>query len=40
VKTILSTGQDKVAAETEPAADPVESYGFTRGAGYYGRTSR
>jgi hypothetical protein len=41
VKTILSTGQDKVTAEAElVATDPVESHGFTRGASYYGRTSR
>lgn len=41
VKTILSTGQDKVAAEMEPvASDQAESHGFTRGASYYGRTSR
>lgn len=41
VKTILSSGQDKTVTEPEPAAvDPVESHGFTRGASYYGRTSR
>jgi transposase len=41
VKTILSTGQDKVAAEPEPStAANVQSYGFTRGANYYGRQMR
>ena len=38
VKTILSTGQDKVAVEPEPAtATDIETHGFTRGAKYYGR---
>jgi transposase len=38
VKTILSTGQDKVAVEPEPlTTDKVETHGFTRGANYYGR---
>jgi transposase len=38
VKTILSTGQDKIAPEPEPGIpDDVQSYGFTRGADYYGR---
>lgn len=38
VKTILSTGQDKVDDETEPgSAADVQTYGFTRGADYYGR---
>lgn len=41
VKTILSTGQDKVETEPEPVATGnVEAYGFTRGASYYGRTTR
>ena len=38
VKTILSTGQDKVADEPEPVKDDnVENHGFTRGANYYER---
>jgi transposase len=38
VKTILATGQDKVAAEPEPkSSDNSQSFGFTRGASYYGR---
>jgi len=38
VKTILSTGQDKVAIEPEPVIqDKAETHGFTRGADYYGR---
>jgi transposase len=38
VKTILSTGQDKVINETEPeSAANDQTYGFTRGAEYYGR---
>jgi transposase len=38
VKTILSTGQDKVAVESEPKTEVKdETYGFTRGANYYGR---
>jgi hypothetical protein len=38
VKTILSTGQDKVATEPEPTtATDIETHGFTRGAKYYGR---
>jgi len=41
VKTILSTGQDKIAAEPEPnTAEGSENYGFTRGADYYGRKVR
>ena len=41
VKTILSTGQDKVIAEMEPEpTDNVQNYGFTRGADYYGRKIR
>jgi len=38
VKTILSTGQDKMtdAPQTHPASDSA-SYGFTRNAAYYGR---
>jgi hypothetical protein len=39
VKTILATGQDKVAEESVPAKpDNAAAYGFTRGANYYGRT--
>jgi transposase len=38
VKTILSTGQDKVSIESEPSTERnTENYGFTRGADYYGR---
>jgi transposase len=38
VKTILSTGQDKVDNDREPlTSDNAAAYGFTRGAGYYGR---
>lgn len=38
VKTILSTGQDKVPDEPDPVStDAIESFRFTRGADYYGR---
>ena len=39
VKTILSTGQDKVPDEPDPVStdDTIESFRFTRGADYYGR---
>ena len=38
VKTILSTGQDKVIDEARPdTATNDQTYGFTRGADYYGR---
>lgn len=38
IKTILSTGQDKAIDEPTPAAmHTAETYGFVRGAGYYGR---
>ena len=38
VKTILSTGQDKVTEEqTAKTNDDSANYGFTRGADYYGR---
>jgi len=41
VKTILATGQDKVAVDPElPSAQNVESHGFTRGADYYGRMKK
>jgi transposase len=41
VKTILSTGQDKVAMEPEPiTSDNIDTHGFTRGASYYGRKLR
>jgi len=40
VKTILSTGQDKVADEPPISIGNAESYGFTRGADYYGRKQR
>jgi len=40
IKTILSTGQDKAIDEPAPAAThTAETYGFVRGAGYYGRKS-
>lgn len=38
VKAILVTGQDKIAEEpTQPKTDAAATYGFTRGAEYYGR---
>ena len=38
IKTILTTGQDKVSVEkAPPPTDGSASHGFTRGAGYYGR---
>ena len=38
IKTILTTGQDKVTVEkAPPTTDSSASHGFTRGAGYYGR---
>ena len=38
IKTILTTGQDRVVPEVvHPSTDSVASHGFTRGAGYYGR---
>lgn len=38
VKTILSTGQDKVNEEQTPKSkNDSTNYGFTRGAEYYGR---
>jgi transposase len=41
VKTILCTGQDKVAEEPEPkSANDSQSFGFTRGASYYGRKTQ
>ncbi len=47
VKTILSTGQDKIGIETFPIAtgfedksNSAEEYSFTRGAEYYGRKKR
>ena len=37
VKTILETGRDKVTEDlTESRSDDSPSYGFTRGADYYG----
>ena len=39
VKAILVTGQDKIAEEpTQSKTDAAATYGFTRGAEYYGRT--
>jgi hypothetical protein len=41
VKTILSTGHDKVNIEPEPdTTDNSEGYGFTRGADYYRRNTQ
>ena len=41
IKTILTTGQDKVAvAETKHVKDNSATYGLTRGAGYYGRDGK
>jgi len=41
VKTILSTGQDKIDSSSEPVTpDNASVYGFTRGAEYYGRKAR
>jgi transposase len=41
VKTILSTGQDKVDVESEPfIPGDSETHGFTRGANYYGRKTQ
>jgi len=41
VKTILSTGQDKIDNSSEPATpDKATPYGFTRGAEYYERKTR
>jgi hypothetical protein len=41
VKTILSTGQDKIDSSSEPVTpDNAAAYGFTRGAEYYGRKAR
>lgn len=38
IKTILMTGQDRVAVqETQTPSIPSESHGFVRGAAYYGR---
>jgi transposase len=38
VKTILSTGQDKIVGEAEPnSSDEAAPHGFTRGSNYYGR---
>lgn len=40
VRTILTTGQDKVDALPAPDADNTRSHGLTRGAEYYGRKER
>jgi len=41
VKTILSTGQDKIDNNSEPLTpDNAATYGFTRGSEYYGRKTR
>jgi len=37
VKTIISTGQDKIVDKRTPAASDCSNYGFTRDASYYGR---
>lgn len=40
IKTILTTGQDKVKAEKTPSINNTSAdHGFTRGADYYGRNS-
>ena len=41
IKTILTTGQDKVATEAANlATNSSAAYGLTRGAGYYGRDGK
>jgi hypothetical protein len=41
VKTILSTGQDKIDSNSEPVTPGTATpYGFTRGAEYYERKTR
>lgn len=41
IKTILTTGQDKVAVEeVKLAKEDSAAYGLTRGAGYYGRDGK
>jgi hypothetical protein len=41
VKTILVTGQDKIADETTSTrTEAAATYGFTRGAEYYGRSNK
>ena len=41
IKTILTTGQDKVAVEeTKLGKDNTATHGLTRGAGYYGRDGK
>jgi len=37
IKNILTTGQDKALPNEKPSENPHNSYGITRGAGYYGR---
>ncbi|MZQ75496.1 MAG: IS21 family transposase [Peptoclostridium sp.] len=40
IQTILKTGQDKLVKEEPPSeSKETASFGFTRGAGYYGRNS-
>ncbi|MHC1759188.1 MAG: IS21 family transposase [Negativicutes bacterium] len=40
IKTILTTGQDQVVVKpASPVPESTAPHGFTRGAGYYGRTS-
>jgi hypothetical protein len=41
IQTILKTGQDKIPDE-KPAEskENIKNFGFTRGAAYYGRTSK
>ena len=38
IQTILLTGQDRLPDEPEPRS--TSQYGFTRGAGYYGRREK
>jgi transposase len=37
IKNILTTGQDKTFPKVKPSENTHNSYGITRGAGYYGR---
>lgn len=40
IKTILTTGQDKVAIAEKLVKDDSATHGITRGAGYYGRDGK
>ena len=37
IKNILTTGQDKTLPKVKSSENTHNSYGITRGAGYYGR---